>query len=46
MVIVNVLSVDKGKEQILVAFKAFVLSFGSLEFIDCIIIIIHEPMNV
>lgn len=35
---------NKGDEQILAVFKAFILSFVSLKFIDYVIII-REPMN-
>lgn len=41
---VHLLCTNKGDEQILAVFKAFILSFVSLKFIDYVIII-REPMN-
>lgn len=41
---VHLLCTNKGDEQILAVFKAVILSFVSLKFIDYVIII-REPMN-
>lgn len=38
------LGVNGGREQLLVVFKAFVLSFVSLKVIGCVVII-HESVN-